>query len=496
MVFGWLARYSVLALLLACGNEHQKQATPPPDPPPRQPPVVVDAAPPKHVPTTPLEEARDTIMSKKRRDPTAFVALAHAQVAAKQLDAAKQTLADGLEAARAEKTSEGAKALAMGVDVFATLGDADAAAKLVDETIVRVKKESFNDDLIATLLSPVIGLEHAPLIERLAGLVKRYDKIGERVAPGSPGWNAVVAHAGVSGLLQLATHARHAGEQQIASALLVQALPLAMKDPVQHAGTVLAIELVLAGDKLNAKKVLALDAARAAKHEPALRAVSYADLAAAHALLGDKTASATFEKKALAAAARAKQALEENDELDEGQVGDTVWMQLAIARALRDDIDGAFTHTSGRRIAGDVAWWLVQFGKLEAADRMLAVVDGDEALHANVEAIVAWLARRGDLEAAAKRALEAKPYRGSIPGIEHVMRAYALRGDLAKVEELGKRDRGGLKNIQLDAFTDLAARMLARQGKCDEAVAATKRVAVNRGEAMAVVARYCPDSKL
>jgi hypothetical protein len=50
--------------------------------------------------------------------------------------------------------------------------------------------------------------------------------------------------------------------------------------------------------------------------------------------------------------------------------------------------------------------------------------------------------------------------------------------------------------VQLDAFTDLAARMLARQNKCDEAVAAMKDVVLNRAECLAVVARYCPNSKL
>ena len=482
-------RYWVLALLIACGSEKQKQVTPPPDPPPRQPPVVVDAAPPKHIPTTPLEEARDIITSKKRRDPTAFVALAHAQAAAKQLDAAKQTLADGLEAARAEKTSEGAKALAMGVEVYVALGDTDAAAKLVDETVERVKKEAFNDDLIATLLTPVFDLQHATLIERLAALVEKFDKVGERVMPGSPGWNAIVKNqTKPEALVQLVTYARYWNKQDIASELVKRVPPTA-----DNASTALARELGLAGDKVGAKNVLALVAKSAAKEEPTDRATSYADLAEAYALLGDKTGSMSFEKKALADAAKTTGELDEDDVYG-GKVGDALWQSIVVARALRGDVDGAVALATEKKGAGDVGWWLAQYGKLEAADRLLSL-DKGESLHDSVEAIVGWLARHGDLEEAAKRAL-ATSHKGSLAGIEHVMRAYALRGDLAKVDELGKRDKGGLQNIQLDAFTDLAGRTLARQGKCDEAVAAVKRVAVNRGEAMAAVARYCPDSKL
>jgi hypothetical protein len=42
---------------------------------------------------------------------------------------------------------------------------------------------------------------------------------------------------------------------------------------------------------------------------------------------------------------------------------------------------------------------------------------------------------------------------------------------------------------------DLTARTLARQGKCDDAIGAAKDVP-NRGECLAVIARYCPNSKL
>src|SRR5688572_17057784 len=114
-----MKRWVIALLLVACGGKKDE---------PPKPTAAGDVSAIVTAPTNPLDEARRILSMTKKRDPEAWVALAHAQVAAKQTDAAKVTLEEALSAARADK--EGAPALVMATEVMLALGDSEGAAKL------------------------------------------------------------------------------------------------------------------------------------------------------------------------------------------------------------------------------------------------------------------------------------------------------------------------------------------------------------------------------
>jgi hypothetical protein len=476
----------MLILLFACGG---KKDEPKPAPSADIAAVVAKS-------TTVLDEAKLILTAKKKREPTAWVALAWAQHVAKQDAEALQSLGFAVEAARADP-NDGPIVLVQVAELYWVMHDVHASTTL-GEGIEALRKASFHEDKIATTLSPVVALDWEEALDRVVKLGLEDDKLGHIISRAAVTTDANNGHAWRS--IENVVFALPAHQRSIATLALAQRSRLAGHPTPK----VIAYAQDLANDKAPeladaAMEVALVDPKEAVKHIPAIekmahsqeaaqRAFTFGLLAELQAMAGNTAASEAFEKKAMQAAEKAS-----DDELDE-----SVWATLAIARAKRKNVAGALAlvreHLKGEAI-GVVAYVLVEQGERDVAQKIIEELKGEEQFTAIAD-IVEYEAGRGDLEQAKTRVLAAPQWKGERPGIDHVMRGYALEGDIKAVRELGAQDKGGLKSIQLDAFTDLAARMLARQGKCDEAVAATKDVVVMRGECLAVIARYCPNSKL
>ncbi|MBA3501890.1 MAG: hypothetical protein M4D80_10405 [Myxococcota bacterium] len=436
-------RFVLIALLAACGDKREAPAP--------------TASLPLPTVSTPLSEAKQ-LLAVGRRDPTAWVALAHAQVVAK-LPEALATLDAALSAARADTSREGAQALAFAVEVLDALGDTGGAAKLLDEAIARIAKDPDRDAILRLLRSPASHLTHASTKERLALLAN------EGKAP-------------VVVLVERAAEERRAGKPNVS--IVEEAAKLASETDEK---ILVALEAAVSGAPALAKKMVEGIPKLAHSQEAAERAETFAVLAAIHALANDKPGSQAFEKKSLQAVEK------DSEEIDD----DDIWIFLGLARAKRGEVDGAIELVKERlkdkHAAAKIAHDLTDAGELEAVKQILGAIDGEARWRATTD-VVERLATT-NLDAARQLATAGPMWKMKLPGLEHVLRAYALRGDVASVHALGTETRQ-----QIDAFVDLAARMLARQGKCGEAVVAIKGVTVNRGEGLAVIARYCPDSKL
>jgi hypothetical protein len=479
-----MKRWLLLVLLCACGGKKDDN----------KPAGEVAATVKK--PATPLAEAKQLLAAQRKRNPEEWVALAHAQAVAKD-PAAKQTLDDALSAAGSDQL-DGPAALVLATDVLILLGDTTNTQKLLDEGIAGLKAHNFPEDKLATLLSPVHDIQNPEALKRLAhaGIVeaKKTDAVIARMRPSGPAWDAVVEavaaldpHERGSAYIALARRSRRAGAP--APQLANRGVGYMMDGSDEWIEQ--ARELALSNDATAAKALVAKAEKDARSQEAARRAQTYADLAELAMILGDAKGSEAYEKKALQAAEVAHDDLEEDDGFG-GKAGDALWSALAVARARRKDLPGAVAlvtdHLKGEAI-GEVAYLLVEQGDRDAAPRFIELTKGEEQFDLIAD-IVELEAERGELEQAKQRMLAAPLHEGERPGIDHVLRQYALAGDVKAVRELV--GQGAFRNMQLDAFTDLAARMLARQNKCDEAIAAMKDVVLNRAECLAVVARYCP----
>lgn len=197
-------------------------------------------------------------------------------------------------------------------------------------------------------------------------------------------------------------------------------------------------------------------------------------------MLGDVPASKAFEAQALAA---------KQDEV-------AMWSALALAHVHRSDIDGAVALARAHpESAGEIAYALVEGTQLTATKLVLEEMSGQNRAEETAR-IIELEVRLGRLDAARTRALTAPKFRNETPGIDHLYRAYALTGNVPAIRELAAQDTGALKRISEDAFVRLAARVLAHQRHCEDAIATAKQVALNSAEVFAVIARYCPNTKL
>lgn len=465
-----MKRLLLIAMLAACGDKKSEA-----------PAANVGAVVKRD--ETPLEEAKRLLTTVPKREPKAWVALAHAQ-AVKQLPEAKATLDAALASARADDGDTGTIALAHAVEVASLLGRPDAAA-ILDEVVARIGKER---DVLAILFAPSERLTFPTVIDRLAPLATDHGVLDAVLQDTSPeqlpalvkAVHAMFEEKRTEPLTILARQARRMGKPD--KSLIDEAAKLAQKDMFQDEVEV-ATEAAKYGDAELAKKLVAGVPKIAHSQEAAERAGTFSSLAWIYTLAGDKAAAEGAEKKALQAAEAG------HEEIDDG-----VYMELAAARAKRGNFDGALAlikeHIKDKEAEGDVAYLLADAGDLDGAKRILESITSDWRFPATAD-IVEELARR-DPEAAKALVLAAPQQKAMSPGIEHVMRAYALRGDVQAVRELGTRDRMGTKQGQLDVFTALAARSLAAKGDCPAAIAASKDVAVNRGEHLAVIARFCP----
>jgi len=466
-----MKRAWLLMLLLACSEKKQEPLPAPPEPVPP--------------PTTPLERARRQLAPELKPGPSALVALAFAQVVAKQPEPAKATLERALAAARADQTTGGAVALVEAVEVVLALGDNAGATKLLDEAMLRMRRSIQGDELPATLLGPY-RIEAPLVIDRLAEPAAHNLKKLDLIEISSPAWYAVVGSARKSPpdvrgptLVRLATQARRAGKPVVATDLAREAAELVIEAPSAWAFDI-ARELALGGSVKTTKQVLALGPPLLAKREPRDRAVDLAKLAEVYALLGDAGASKSFENQALAA---------KQDE-------PALWSALALAHAERSDPDGAVALARAHpESAGEIAYALVEANQLGAAKRVLDEMGGQN-LAEELDRIVALEVRMGHIDSARARALAAPKFQDATPGLDNVYRAYALTGDVPAIRELAAQDTGAKKRLSEDAFVRLAARVLAGQRRCEDAIAAAKQIALNSAEVFAVIARYCPHATL
>lgn len=462
----------LLVLLVACSKKKEEPRVPPPEPIP--------------APVTPLERAQRQLTPELKPSPSALVALAFAQVVAKQPVPANATLKRALAVARSDDSRGGAEALVEAVEVMLALSDSTGAAKLLDEAMARLERTGASDQLPAILLAPN-RIQEPSVIDRLATLVAaRVPTSTDLIEVSSPAWYAVVAKVQEGPkdvrawtLARLAAIARHAGKTVVAVQLAREAAKLALETPSAWAIDI-ARELALGGDAATAKDIVAPVPARLAKLEPVERAIALAKLARVHARLGDARASESFEAKAIA---------EKQDEAG-------VWSSLAVAHALREDLDGAVAMIRvHRESAGEVAYALVEAGMLHAAQLVLDEMGGQNRDEA-IAKIVHLEVQMGHLEAARTRSLAAPKFGKESPGLDDVFRGYALTGDIAALRSLAAQNTGALKDITKDTYVALAARVLARQRQCDDAIAAAKEVALHSAELFAVIARYCPHTRL
>jgi hypothetical protein len=460
----------VVVLLLACSEKKQEPKVVPPEPVPP--------------PTTPLERAQRQLGPETKPSPSALVALAYAQVVAKQPALANKTLASALAAARADQNTSGSVALVEAVEVMLALGDRAGAATLLDEAMARLGRSLEADELPAMLLAP--DRIQAPLvIDRLAEPAARALKKLDVIEISSPAWYAILASARkqpgdvrAPTLARLASVARRAGKTVVALDLAREAATIALETPSPWALDI-ARELAF-GPSSATKKIITPVPARLAKRDPADRAIDLAKLAEIHAHLGDKSASKAFEAKALA---------EKQDEA-------AMWSALAIARAYRDDIDGAVAMTRAHpESAGAVAYALVEANRPVPAQRVIDEMSGQNRAEETAR-IVELEVRLGRVDAARARALHAPKFQDETPGLDHVLRSYARAGNVPAIRELAAQDTDPQKRITEDVFIRLAARVLASQRRCDDAIAAAKQIALNSAEVFAVIARYCPNTKL
>lgn len=462
----------LVVLLVACSKK--KEAPPPP------PPEPVAA------PATPLERAQRQMTPDLKPSPSALVALAFAQVVAKQPEPAKATLKVALAAARKDDTSSGAEALVEAVEVMLALGDRGGAAKLLDEAMARLERSGSGDQLPAILLAPN-RIQEPSVVDRLATLVAaRVPSKIDEIEVSSPAWYAIVAKVQEGPkdvrpwtLARLAAIARHAGKTVVAVDLAREAARLALETPSTWAIDI-ARELALGGDSEKAKSIAAPVPARLTKLEPVDRAIALAKLARLHARLGDAPTSESFEAKAVA---------EKQDEAE-------VWSSLAVAHVFRKDLDGAIAMIRvHRESAGEVAYALVEAGMLHAAQLVLDEMAGQNRDEA-IQSIVHLEVQMGRLDAASARSLAGPKFGGESPGLGDVFRGYALTGNLPALRALAAQNTGAYKDITKDTYVALAVRVLALQRRCDDAIAAAKEVALNSAELFAVIARYCPNAKL
>jgi len=492
----------LLLVAVACKG---KQQDPTPAPSTSDAKAVTAPSAPSDVPvtpaTTPLEEAVQLASAHKHTQPQVWVAIARAQAVAKQTDAAKATLAKGLEAARKESDYSGQEALVHGVEVYLALGDQAAAAALLDEAVVAIQKESLNRQvLLRELLAPDALLVHVPLIERLVAIAVTGNQFGAIVTGmgiGSPAWEIMLkqvrvlpdVHERVGRLETVVQYARQSGEVDLAKKLAKEAAHLVAKKPTDFAVEALAKELAALGEIATAKRLVAHlpgEAAKAAKADPTDGAASiiYAELCELQARFGDAKASQALETKMAPAVKAAKEHLDEDDVLG-GKISDLAVVPIVVARVLRGQKDKA-VNLAKRMLRGDAigeaAWVLVDAGEPDAAGEILAPLQGD-ALDEAVFDIVELQARRTDLSPA-RQTVEATK-----SGAQPLLRRYAYRGDVKSIEALSTSQ--SFKDV---GFA-IVARVFALSGKCEEALTAAKQ-ADDRAETMAVIATYCPSSKL
>ncbi len=462
----------LIVLLLACSKKKEEPPPPPPEP--------------IAAPTTPLERAQRQMTPDLKPSPSALVALAFAQVVAKQPEPANATLKVALAAARKDDSSGGAEALVEAVEVMIALGDRAGAAKLLDDAMARLERSGIGDQLPAILLAPN-RIQEPSVVDRLATLVAaRVPSKIDEIEVSSPAWYAIVAKVQEGPkdvrpwtLARLAALARHAGKTVVAVDLAREAARLALETPSPWAIDI-ARELALGGDAATAKAIAAPVPARLVKLEPVDRALGLAKLAELHARLGDTSASAAFEAGAVA---------ESQDEAE-------IWASLAMAHAFRKDLDGAVAMIRvHRESAGQVAYALVEAGMLHAAQLVLEEMAGQNRDEAT-QSIVHLEVQMGRLDAAGSRSLAAPKFGGESPGLGDVFRGYALTGNIQALRALAAQNTGAYKDITKDTYVALAARVLALQRKCDDAIAAAKEVALHSAELFAVIARYCPHAKL
>jgi hypothetical protein len=443
-------KWLFVVVLVACGGEKKAK----PEAPPQQ---------------TVLAAAREAVAKEGKREPPSVISLARAEAAANQTDAAKKTLADGIAIARADQTNVGPIALVLAVDALAAVGDTDGAAKLQAEVLADDKAASYPAELYAAVLAAEPSYQ--PLRDALAARSiahPEYRRIIDGVAVEGPAWNALVAEASkqpvgkLAPLIQLAQTARQTGHPEIATPLAHAAYEKIIAAEAPDSPW-LARELFLLGDTESATKLLDASTSNIGKRDDKLRPSSWPEIAELYALFGNLAAS--------------KQA--------EAQVLPNV--SLASTFALRGDLERALAKPDD---AGRVAARMVMYGKLDIADQAIAKLTNERRQGA-ITFEVATLATRGDLAAAEKLSLAS-----SYAGFDELMRGYAVRGNAVKLESLAKADKSSTKSFTLDTNRAIAARVLARQHKCAEAAAAVRDVMLRRGEALADVARECPDARL
>lgn len=484
----WLVVIAVVACSKTQDAPEDKTAKP------RPMPVLVDAAPidaARPPATTPLEEAARLV--ELLPDPRAelLALLARAQAVAKQ-DGAKATLERALTRARKEGTAEddATHAVAYAIDAAAALGDDAQAKALQDELVTRLAGATG-----ASLLSPPLTVEHAPTIERLAARVAAQKELAvpavEHVVVGSPAWDAIVAAVRAlppaERLPKLVVLASRAVESDPArgAPLVVEAAKDAAKTP--DFARMLARLAILTGDLPLAKKLLAVPVAK----QPSLAAAeAHADLAEMFAVLGDKRRSLANEKLAIAAAKKVDPALYGSDAFDNPS-GEATWTAIGIGRALRDGAEAGIAYAKQAGVdPGAIALGLVIDGK--PLDTALAENLRGDAL----VGVVRVLARRGALADAETRMLASPLVEDEMPGIAHVLREYGLRADAAALEALAPKLKGGFVTARLTGGYSLAAQTLAKRHECAQAIATLKRIDGSVPDAYAIVAYYCPGSKL
>lgn len=482
----WRSWISAVVFVAACGKGDDARAPAGGSAAPARAEATERAA-----PASLLDDAAAQITGQPSPAPRDLVALARAQAAWKRPDAAKQTLAQALAAARADNTRDGTIALVLAVDVLHALDDAAAAAALRDEALGRLRADAQPGEALAQLFGPLAAVESSETLRQLATFtvtrVADADRVTRGVRPGTPAWDGLEAavraleieHRAVA-LVRLAERARQLGRTDVAKALIADPDASHTEDVAAYAH-----ELIFAGDARGAQRAIGRPLSRTPDDGPLERAEMFASTALVHAHAADAKSSKADDAKAVAALQAA------GDDVDDDVVS-AVYVDLAAARLARGDTDAGFAIVRERldgEAPGEVAYVLAEIGKRDVAIRVLeGMKRGDDQRDAIAD-IVELDAEHGKLDAAVELAF--KGGHGSPPGIDAILRAYAYAGDVAAVDKLAAKDRDAFAKLELDAFHHVAAVTLAQRRDCAGATAAAAKLRVRRGACLATVARYC-----
>lgn len=359
------------------------------------------------------------------------------------------------------------------LDVRTQLGDAvtdalDAAARRFSTGVEPAREQlerAFAEVESTSALAAV-----ASVLVKSPGFADLVETSAERseLAPKTARWRAVVDAVGKdsAGLLAVAKLARRMRATVLASELVHLAA---------ETGTTaeLAEELELQHDHGLALEIAKRIPTRTLTTDLE-RTTDYFERAILEATLGNRTAAERWEARALALVPRPKPGVSYDD------VTSTARAMVEAATGHIRDVRltlGGMPHEA----LPPIVFALADHGWRDAAEEVALVSGANFA--PTIDVLVRLDVVSGDLERAESLAIK---WRASL---QPVLLAHARAGDLDKLTEVLARDRSPIAEVTRLVAMQRVAEALAKQGKCERAVAVATEL--KTATTFALVARYC-----